>query len=639
MKLLRNLIIGTAGHVDHGKTEIIKALTGRDTDRLSEEKARGISIVLGFAPLDLGDEIHAGVVDVPGHERFVKNMVSGAVGVDLALLVVAADEGVMPQTEEHFEVLRLLGVNSGVVAITKDDLVDKEMVELVRSDVADLVKGSFLEEAPVINTSVVTGVGLDELRSALRDQARKIYERVTSDFFRMPVDRVFSMKGIGTIVTGTTWSGEVHKGDELVVAPGGKKIRVREVHSFDRVLDTAPAGVRAALAIHGVKVGDLSIGYQLLSIGILEPSRMLDVAVEVSTLPGSRLKNRQRIRFHHAAAEIIGRVVLLDSEELGPGDRGFVQLRLEKPAVAQRGDGFVIRSYSPMRVIGGGRILDPTPTKEKRFKTGTIERLGLLDGDSKADVVQTLALQRGAQGISAEDLRRYGVTVREAEGELDDLERRGSLRAIGGRMIETGIIEAKETDLLEILERFAARNRLVWGMEREELKEKMGIGDGPLFDFLIERGRENGRLFVRASRIRAGSGEMDLSEGDRVALSLLEQKIKDSGFEFPSKSDLSQAVQDEKQLASYLRILRESGTAVRISSTGYLHVEHFNDMVRRVREHLVGGGTLSVSDFKDIFGFSRKYAVPLLEYLDSEGFTRRQGDVRVSGPRLQKERS
>jgi selenocysteine-specific elongation factor len=261
---LRNLIIGTAGHVDHGKTEIVKALTGRDTDRLKEEKKRGISIVLGFAPLDLGDGIVAGIVDVPGHERFVKTMVSGAVGIDLALLVVAADEGVMPQTDEHFEVLRFLGIRGGVIAITKTDLADGEIIGVVEEEIRNLVKGSAFEGAPIIRTSAVTGEGLGDLTKALKAQALALSERESSDFFRMPVDRVWTKSGIGTIVTGTAWSGEVRKGDELVIEPGGRSVRVREVQSFDRALETASAGMRTALALHGVRVSEVAIGNQVL---------------------------------------------------------------------------------------------------------------------------------------------------------------------------------------------------------------------------------------------------------------------------------------------------------------------------------------------------------------------------------------
>ena len=369
---MSNLIIGTAGHVDHGKTEIVRALTGKDTDRLAEEKQRGISIVLGFAPLDLGDGLTAGLVDVPGHERFVKNMVSGAVGVDLALMVIAADEGVMPQTREHFEVLRLLGVTKGVIAVSKIDLVDDEMADLVESEVRDLVKGTGLEKSPVVRTSALTGEGIDELRLALRGQAETVQEKGRIDIFRMPVDRAFTRSGIGTIVTGSIWSGEVRKGDVLLLEPGGGKVRVREVQSFDMELESAGSGQRAAIALHGVRVDEIGIGDQLVTPDELARTSMIDATVEMSGLEGSRLKNRQRIRLHHAAGEILARAVLLDSEEMDAGSSGLIQFRLEKKTVARLGDRFVLRSYSPMRVIGGGKVLDPPTRQSGSGRSGSV---------------------------------------------------------------------------------------------------------------------------------------------------------------------------------------------------------------------------------------------------------------------------
>lgn len=636
---MRRLIVGTAGHVDHGKTEIVKALTGRDTDRLSEEKARGISIVLGFAPLDLGGGISAGVVDVPGHERFVKNMVSGAVGVDLALVVVAADEGIMPQTEEHLEVLRLLGVKRGVVVITKTDLVDEELVELVESEIGDLAGGTFLEGAPIVRTSTVTGEGLDELREALRKQAEAVGERENGDFFRMPVDRIFTLSGIGTIVTGTVWSGEAAKGDTLVVEPGGRKVRVREVHSFERALDKADSGIRAALALHGVRVDEVGVGDQVLSLGVLEPSLMLNAAVEVGRLPGSKIRNRQRVRFHHAAGEIMCRVIIIDRDELTAGERGYVQLRLEKRTVAMRGDRFVLRSYSPMRVIGGGRVLDPTASKAKRFKKGVTAEMRVLDLGSGKEAAAALAERAGTRGVSSGELKRYGLTAGSALETLAELEAQGSIARVGERWVAAGIVSARESEIIAAAEEFASRNRLLWGIDREELKEKTGMVDTPLFDYLLERGKGEGKLFFKGGRVRVGSGERALSEEDRRILAELEGMLRDTGFAFLRKADLNSVVGDERRLTSYLHILQEDGSIVRIPPDGFLHGRFKKELIERFRNRLLDGGELSVGDFKAAFGLSRKYAVPLLEFLDGEGYTRRDGDVRRAGPRLDAEES
>ena len=636
---MSNLIIGTAGHVDHGKTEIARALTGKDTDRLAEEKQRGISIVLGFAPLDLGDGLTAGLVDVPGHERFVKNMVSGAVGVDLALIVIAADEGVMPQTREHFEVLRLLGVAKGVIAISKVDLVDEEMADLVESEIRDLAKGTGFEGSPVVRTSAVTGEGIDELRRALRGQAVTVREKGRLDMLRMPVDRAFTRSGIGTIVTGSIWSGEVRKGDTLLLEPGGGKVRVREVQSFDMELESAGSGQRAAIALHGVRVDEIGIGDQLVTPDALARTSMIDAAVEMSIMEGSRLKNRQRIRLHHAAGEILARAILLDSEEMERGSSGLIQLRLEKKTIARLGDRFVIRSYSPMRVIGGGKVLDPVPGKAKRFRKERIDFLGVLNTGDDAAVAQALAARAGTLGIDPAALVRYGYTLEEGRALLEGLSMAGTLYKVGQSYISGEVIALKEREMHKILERFAAANRLAWGMERETLRERLGMGDAPLFDQLLRAGGEKGNLFFKGSRIRFGSEEIELDERDVHILDALTERIRSAGFGFAAKADLQEMEPDEKRLSSFVHILLGEGRVVRILSYGYLDAGNHGRMLGRLKEHFAKAEHLTVGDFKDLFGFSRKYAVPMLEYLDSEGYTRRIEDARVEGRKLKEERA
>ena len=631
----RKLIIGTSGHVDHGKTEIVKALTGRDTDRLREEKERGISIVLGFAPIDLGEGITAAVVDVPGHERFVKTMVSGAVGIDLALLVVAADEGVMPQTLEHFEVLRLLGVRGLVVAVTKIDLADGELVGLVEEEIDELAAGTPFAGAPVVRTSAVTGEGLEELRAQLRAQAIALGTRDTADFFRMPVDRAWTRSGIGTIVTGTAWSGEVAKGDELVVEPLSRPVRVREVHSFDRSVETASAGMRTALALHGIKVEDAAIGSQVLAPNKLASTLMLNVRIEVSKLAGEDVKTRRRIRFHHAASEIIGRIIALEGGAIPAGGAGYAQIRLERPAVARRGDRFIIRSYSPQRVIGGGAVLDPNPPKFRLHDAAsTLALLRSLDRGEAGEAVSALAASAAGAGFPAAALPRYGIPSGAGEAVVRSLEREGRLVAIEGRLFEAGVASAAERSLHGLIRKVSSENPLLWGVDREELRARSGLAGSPLFDHLMERGRAGGTLFFKGGRVNAGGGERQLSPGDRASLERIEARIREGGFAFATKADLAGAAPDEKRLASYLHILVEQGAVVRIAPDGYLHAEHWRRVLDEVRARLVSGGTISVGDFKEIFGFSRKFAVPVLEHLDREGYTRREGDARAAGPRL-----
>jgi len=629
---VRNLIIGTSGHVDHGKTEIVKALTGRNTDRLREEQERGISIVLGFAPLDLGEGVMAGVVDVPGHERFVKTMVSGAVGVDLALLVVAADEGVMPQTEEHFEVLRLLGVRDAVIAITKIDLADDELVGLVEDEIRNLVKGSAFEGAPVIRTSAVTGAGLSQLRETLRVRALALGERATADFFRMPIDRVWTRSGIGTIVTGTAWSGEVRKGAELVLEPGGKSVRVREVQSFEETLEAASAGMRTALALHGVRVSEVEAGMQALTPGVLSPASMINAFVEAGRLSPGALRNRQRVRFHHAASEIIGRVVTLDGGEIAPGSNGYIQIRLEKPAVARRGDRFILRSYSPQRVIGGGRILDPDAPKLKTHSAALVrERLKALDAGTAEDTVVACAASGGNTGFGIAALERYGLARDEMEGAVDALVKAGRIVSIEGRVFEKRIVLDTGRSLVAMIEAMSGENKLSWGVDREELRERSSLREGPLFDYLMEEGKGGGTLFFKGGRVRSGSGERELSAADEKALGALEARVREAGHAFATKADLLAIVRDEKRLVSYLHILADRGSIVRISADGVMHAERYRELLEKVRARLLGGGALSVGDFKEMFGFSRKFAVPILEHLDKEGFTRREGDARKAG--------
>jgi selenocysteine-specific elongation factor len=635
---LKHVIIGTAGHVDHGKTELVKALTGHDTDRLSEEKKRGISIVLGFAPIDLGAGIEAGVVDVPGHERFVKNMVSGAVGVDVALIVVAADEGVMPQTEEHFEVLRLLGVRSGVIAITKIDLADEEIAGVVESEVADLLDGTSLEGSPFVRTSVVTGEGIEAARGALARAAEEVAGRSPGFFFRMPVDRVFTRSGIGTIVTGTTWSGHVKSGDELALEPQGRKVRVREVQSFEADIEESVSGMRTALALHGVKVEDVSIGNQLIAQGSLPVSSMIDVRVEMSTLPGSKLKNRQRVRFHHAAAELLARAILLDAEQLGPGDSGLVQLRLEKPAAAMGGDRFVLRTYSPMRILAGGRILDPAAPKDKRFRDKRLALLAGLDSGEIARNVLALAENADASGIETRQLVIYGIGPEAAAETAKALESSGELAGDGVRFFHSETVSRYEGKIFAALDAVTGGNELVWGIDRVELRAVAGLRGSPLFDYLLEKGRAGGKLFFKGGKIRAGSDELELTGETKVLVDKLDAFLAEAGWKFPMKGDLLQVAEgDEKKMNSCIHILQDGGKILRVGGNGWISAPAFAEVTSKVAGIIREKGSMTIGDFKDALGLSRKYAVPLLEFLDMNNYTRREGDDRVAGPELEGE--
>ncbi|MBN2070710.1 MAG: selenocysteine-specific translation elongation factor [Candidatus Krumholzibacteriota bacterium] len=635
---MRNVIIGTAGHVDHGKTEIVRALTGRNTDRLEEEKKRGISIVLGFAPLDLGEGIRAGIVDVPGHERFVKNMVSGAVGVDLALIVVAADEGVMPQTIEHFEVLRLLGVEAGVIAITKADIADPEIMEIVESDVRELLKGTPLEDSQIIRTSSVTGEGIAGLKKLLLEKSLEVVVRPGGDYFRMPVDRVFTRPGIGTIVTGTTWRGEVGKGDELVIEPGAKKVRVRDVHNFEEVLGRAGAGTRTALALHGVKTGEVDTGDQIFSPGIAVNSGMIDAHIEISRIKGSRLQNRQRVRFHHAAGEILARVILLDREELGAGEEGLVQLRLERPTVAIGADRFVLRRYSPMRILAGGRILDPVAPKAKRFQEGHITFLNALSGGSPHDLVMAVVERSDGEGVAAGELGIFGLSDEAVGVTVASLIAGGGIISVQDRLISAGVVRKAKERLLDLLDLHNAENPLVWGVDREQARKEAGFGKGPLFEYILRESGDEGVIFFRGGRIRTGSDLIELTGEDTEMLGRLFSSIEKARLRFPSAADLLPLAGDRIVLERYMHILQEEGKVIKLGGDRFVSRAVVGDLLGRLDSIFEKNESLSIGDFKEFFDLSRKYAVPLLEYLDNEGITVRKGDSRVAGPRLGQEK-
>ncbi|MBU8921997.1 MAG: selenocysteine-specific translation elongation factor [Bacteroidales bacterium] len=629
---MKNLIIGTAGHVDHGKTEIVRALTGKNTDRLEEEQARGISIVLGFAPLDLGEGIVAGLVDVPGHEKFVKNMVSGATGVDMALMVVAADEGVMPQTMEHFEVLRLLGLDTAVIAITKIDLVDDEMAGIVESEVEDLISGTPLEGSILVRTSSVTGEGIEELRKILRECTERVSSLKDGDIFRLPVDRVFTRDGIGTIVTGTAWSGSVGRGDELVIEPGGRKARVRDVHNFDKALDSARAGMRTALALHGLKKDEISPGDQVVTPGLLSASSMLDVTVEISAIKGSRLKNRQRVRFHHAAGESLARVVLLDSEEIIEGASGLVQLRMESPVVALGGDRFILRTYSPMRVLAGGRILDPAAPKARRFDDARSSILRTLRDGKDGEIVEVLTSDSGLSGLDPDSLRLLGMSSGRIGDAIAGLGE--NIKEIEGRLFTREIIDLLDARMKEVLTEFSRKDPLLWGMEREQLRTDSCAGGGPLFGYLLEKADREKIIFFRDGKVRSGTAVMELSDEDMKILDRISSLVRESGPAFVTTRDLSHRMDGVEDILKYIHILLDDGKLLKVGGDGYIDSGAFEDMKKTLRDMLADGGTMKVGDFKDRFGLTRKHAVPMLEFLDSERITVRKGDSRESGPEL-----
>lgn len=626
---MRRIVLGTAGHIDHGKTALIKALTGVDTDRLKEEKERGISIDLGFTRVDLPGGVQVGLVDVPGHERFVKNMLAGVGGIDAVLFVVASDEGIMPQTREHFDIISLLGVRHAVFALTKIDLAGPDMVELVREEVEKFLEGTPFCDAHVVATSAVTGEGLDDLRSAMLDVVGEIEDRSIGEAARLPVDRVFSMTGFGTVVTGTLWSGTIARDDRLEVLPGGASVRVRGVEVHDEKVEKAYAGQRTAVALHGVDRYGIDRGRCVVTPGEFEPTSMIDT--ELYLLPSYKKKMRtgRRIRFHLGSSETLGRVFVVGGNEAAPGDKTFVQVRLEDPVVAAFGDRFVIRSYSPASTVGGGRVLDTQAGRHRKRDSGVSEFLGLLATGSLEDIVEA-HFTRYAQGAVLEDVRkRLSLTRKEAGQTAATLVDKGRLCEVSpGAYIHAPVLKNLEEGIGQTLSDYQSRNKLEWGMSKEELREKMGLTDG-LLNFILDRLSREGEVYARKGKVRAGSSDVELSPAEEAARKTVLHLLEDRMFQTPAEMDIAKAARiDGATLRKVLSLLEEEGSVVKLDAGLYVHKRSIDEARKRIIEYLRAHGEGTVSELKNALGTTRKYAVPILEHMDRLGVTRRAGDKR-----------
>jgi selenocysteine-specific elongation factor len=626
----RHFILGTAGHVDHGKTELVKALTGHDTDRLKEEKERGISIELGFAPLPLAPDVFVGVVDVPGHERFVRQMVAGAGGIDLAMLLVAADEGVMPQTEEHMEVLRSLGVRSGLVVISKSDLATTDTLAIVREETATLVRGTFLENAPVVPVSARTGDGLDALREHLLALARALVGRVSSGPFRLAVDRVFHQKGIGVVVTGSCYSGRVRVGDELALLPANRGVRVRDLESFGEKRDLGGAGERLAIALHGAKLEDVARGDMLATPGRFAATGILDARVALGTSARRALKNRERVRVHHGAREVLGRVVLLETDELARGASSIVQLRLEEPLVASEGDRIVVRTYSPARVVGGGVVIDAAPPVHRRFDADALSQVRQREEGDPAAVLEKAIAQAGADGVGGADATAEPASTLAAHG---------AIVSIGGRWFHRDALDELAVRAMEIATAYTSRHPLQWGIDKEELRRRLEFPHGAaMFHRVLEALSTSHAVFVREDRVRTGSPEHVLAPALARALSSLNETVRVAGIAFPSREEAERAWLGAEPFADAARYLRDAGEWVDIGP-GWMHREAFERSVDAARALFATRPAISVAEFKDALGVTRKHAIPVLETFDQGRLTIRRGDLRVPGPGLAAPRS
>ncbi len=626
----RRAVIGTAGHVDHGKTTLVKALTGVDTDRLPEEKSRGISIELGFAEFRLPSGRSAAIVDVPGHERFIKNMLAGASGIDLVMLVVAADEGVMPQTREHLDIVRLLGVRKGLVVITKSDLADPDWLGLVKDDVAALVKGSFLEGAPVIPCSSVTGEGLQHLKSAIDRLLEEVPPRDAESYPRLPVDRVFTMPGYGTVATGTLVAGRLRVEDRLEILPAGRPCRVRGLQVHGRAVKEAQAGQRVAVNLSGIDRGEVVRGDTLTTAGWLEPSQR--VAARLGVLPGapSPLKNLARVHFHYGTAETIARVVLLEEDELPQGQTALARLSTQAPVVVSRGDRFIIRSYSPVTTIGGGTVIASPSSHRRKSREAISDLLARERGDPQSDLL--LALSRAPYVFTPSALaKRLGLTDEATSALLKASEGAGRTQVLGGGHVSVVVLDSLVERILSMAKSYLDSRPLRLSVGKEELRNLVAQElDSKTFGLLLSEAERRGGLTVSGERLSMPGRSDELPERLARALREASRRLQSSRFSPPGIEEVGGGLGlDSAEEADLLLRLTESGQAVRLADYLIMSAQAVEEARAVLVARLGEKGTIAVSEFRDLLGTSRKFALPLLEYFDQVRVTRRAGDERV----------
>jgi selenocysteine-specific elongation factor len=625
-----HVVVGTAGHIDHGKSALVRALTGTDPDRLKEEKERGMTTDLGFA--FLGDNIT--IIDVPGHERFVRHMLAGASTIDLVLLVVAADDSVMPQTREHFEICRLMGIRKGLVVINKSDLVDEDMLELVKLDVAELVRGSFLEAAPMFAVSAITGAGIVELRKAIDALAATVEVKPDRGVFRMPIDRNFVMKGFGTVVAGTVLSGSAKVGDKLELLPERREVKVRGIQKHGHSAEAAGLGERAALNLQGIEREAAMRGNVLSTPGYYTPTEQFNAWCYLLKDAGHPLRNLTRLKLHVGTAEVMCRVLLLDARELAPGHEALVQCRLEEQVVCDWNDHFVFRTFAPQQTIGGGVVLEANPGKERRFDDAAVKRLSALHRGEAGSVLEQYLLKAKFDaktlGVAAKDL---ALADKDAKTMLDLLVKTNKVRLVDFESKQFVIPEQSLSDarqaVLGTLEGFHRDNQFRLGMKRPELRTKAASGFSvPLFETVLAALVSAGQVVVEDDRVRLSSHSLKLGPAEQRQFDRVAALYKEMAFGSPPLPEAFAGV--EKRLAERVRTaLLESGTLVDVGESVVLHRE----MVRRAEEVIRGLFTsrteLTASEIRTALGATRKYVIPLLNYFDARGLTQRRGEVRV----------
>jgi selenocysteine-specific elongation factor len=630
----RHIVIGTAGHIDHGKSALIKALTGYDPDRLKEEKERGMTTDLGFA--FMGDDVT--IIDVPGHEKFVRHMVAGASTVDMVMFVVAADDGPMPQTIEHLEVLKLLEINTGIIVITKKDLVKEDWLHVVTEDVKKVFAGSFLENAPIVAVSSITGDGIEELKKKLDELIKETQKKKDRGIFRLPVDRCFIIKGFGTVVAGTVLSGTIKAGDTLELLPEKKKIKIRGIQVHNAKVNEVSTGFRAALNIVGAEKDEIERGDILAQPGFYEPSKYLNASLYLLKSAEKPVKNLTRLRIHLGTKEIIGRVALLDTKILDPGEKAMVQFRLEKPAVSDVGDRYVVRTYSPQTTIGGGSVIEPKAVKAKGFDEKLIEHLQKVEtGDTKTMVEENLIINfKIPQKIDeiAHDLNLAPADVREIVDNLISENKAVLLDKTRGTFYAKQNIDKINDTVLNILKEYHKDNPTSTGMPRLELFTKIGKGmDKNLLDYTLVKLADNKMIKMSTdNKINLFGFRVMLDKDIDTAVKKLEKIFLDAGYKPPAYNEIMEKkLGDEKIVKKAHRYMIDSGILISVGDNMVFHKKYVDEAQEKLIEFLKKHKQARISHFRDIIGASRKYALPLLIYFDTRNITIKRGDVRILG--------
>ncbi len=633
---MKNIIVGTAGHVDHGKTCLIKALTGMDTDRLKEEKKRGITIENGFADMICGD-YNISIIDVPGHEKFIKNMLAGIGGIDLVLLVVGLDEGVMPQTVEHFNILKMLNIRKGIIVFTKRDLVDdEEWIELVKEDAKSLVEGTFMEDAPSIEVSAYDNFNIEELKQLIVENIDdSILKSDAKELFRLPVDRVFTIDGFGTVITGTLMEGTIRQGDDITVYPDGKVTKVRNLQVHNETVDTAFAGQRTAINLAGLKKEDIQRGSVLAAKDSLEPTMMVDVRMELFDDIDRSVVNNSRVHFYCGSSQALGKVVLMDRDTAEKGEVCYAQIRLEEAVAVKKDDRFIIRFYSPLITIGGGKVLEVSPSKHKRFDENVIKAMELKDKGDIKDIAELVIKEKSrylfTKGYFAAKLR---LGIRELEKILESLETENRINIVRrDYVVHSDYIKEICEFSCNVLKDYHDKNSLSEGINKEEFKSKISqkfrIFDSKMADEIISLAERQGSIKINAKSVSLAGFSVSYSPAMEAMKERIIKIYKDSRYEMPTVDEVLQTEKDQINARHIIDALINCGELVRLNYQYCIDKEAFDNALDKLKDKVHQNGRITLAEFRDIIGTSRKYAMEILDYLDSKKITQKVDDARI----------